>query len=317
MKQQGNTFLETWLGWLLEQPLEEVDRRYGTPEGWGGPGIGYHYYSKEAADDRWALEGVQGEDSERYEQKSQVGKEVLRALHSKLRGARAEGPLWHLVISELGHALPEEVAEDLVDRGIAWESMGHSRQSDQIQWRLAEIHNEALLTLGVDLYTDPRYEPSEFRALLEKFATGSDTTGYTWLLDTLVRRKASSREKEWLLGEVVDRHPNHEQLRRLMEETQLLARAQDPSLGEDEMGELVATGKTSVWNILAAREDASPRTLRDLYTTGEPRVLERLAGNPSTPGDILAELAWIDGIARQKHIRQVARKNLRRHGLKY
>lgn len=289
MRLQGSDFLEEWLMRLLDLPLQEIERRYcaqyvhRSPEEMDG----LYAPSEIALEEIAALKEAYVGKGYRAERLGHLPEEALRRLHAAIRGSVCETPLWGAVLLELAHPLPDEVVGDLIDRGVATYALGHTRQSDPVQWRLAGLSDNALVTLGVDLYTDPDYATSEFGTLLQRFGNPPHT-GYTWLLDTLVRRDPSSPEKEQLLREAVDSHPDREKLQHLMEVRRHEAQARDESLGADE--------------------------LQTLYATAEPDVWRALAGNPNTPRETLLRLSEAAHVKRAKEIRALARANLQSRG---
>ncbi|MDP9351208.1 MAG: hypothetical protein M3P51_06685, partial [Chloroflexota bacterium] len=231
----GANFLEAWVGRLLAMPPAELAARYCDPQPREEDGEVYYYTPDAAEHELETLKGPYVPAGDPYRKIGEVPDELLRELHRRLRGTGCEQPVWCAVASELARPLPDDVADDFLDRAGELElltlTLGHTRQGDRAQWRLAELVEEALLTLGIEFYRDPERDASELRSLLERFR---DRKGYGWLLDTLVRRDPSSPEKERVLREAVERHPEREKLRRTMEEARLLRRAADPGIGVDE-----------------------------------------------------------------------------------
>ncbi len=238
-----------------------------------------------AAEEVERLKASYGTSDEPY-RTGEVTAKSLIALHETLRGTVCEDPIWDVIIGELAHPLPDGIANDLIDRGVAIDMLGHSRQSEPVQWRLASFYPEALLTLGTELYTDPKRDVSEFRALIDTLLDAHP--GRDWLLGTLLRRDPSSPEKEQVLVEALDRYPDSPDVRRMREVRPLLLSARKPAITSEEAQALLATR--------------------------EPEVLEQLAANPATPGEVVRAMTTTKGIRNASHIRALALSNLHIRG---
>ncbi|RYF43677.1 MAG: hypothetical protein EOO38_18645 [Cytophagaceae bacterium] len=83
---------------------------------------------------------------------SYVSDYVLDQLHTKICAEPCEEAIWSTMVWFLAHPLPFDIAHDLVERGISTAAMAHTRQVDEIQWRLATIHEDALYTLITERY---------------------------------------------------------------------------------------------------------------------------------------------------------------------
>lgn len=282
---EAENFLQVWVNRLLERPLDVVIERYCKPEAREEDGDIYHYPPAAAEKEVELLKAAYGTSDEAY-RTGEVGARSLLELHERLRCTVCEDPIWDVIVRELAHPLPDEIANDLIDRGVAIEMLGHSRQSEPVQWRLASFYPEALLTLGIELYTDPNRDVSEFRALMDTLLEAHP--GRDWLLGTLLRRDPFSPEKERVLTEALDRYPDSPGVRRMREVRPLLLRARNPSITAEEAEALLATR--------------------------EPEVLEQLANNPATSGDLLRAMTATRGIRKASYIRALALSNLRIRG---
>lgn len=103
-----------------------------------------------------------------------VYSEVLWQLHFKIRGHKHEDAIWSSVLWYLSHPLPTTLAHDLIDRGVATVMMSHTRQEDEVQWRLATMHEDALYTLIRERYTEPQFSVAQFETMLEIYRWGDD-----------------------------------------------------------------------------------------------------------------------------------------------
>ncbi len=142
-----------------------------------------------------------------------VADALLHQLHTKLHRRRCETAIWAEVILRLRQPLPSEIAHELLDR-LAYHldhAMQHSRQNDDVQWRLATRGREALLTLAVERYALPDFSVADLDEVLTKYPHSH------WMLDTLAHWHASSLEKEQAWLRVATQHPDRESFLRKAE----------------------------------------------------------------------------------------------------
>ncbi len=130
--------LEDWIISLLEKPIEEFDDRYRS--------------EAIVMDELYAL--PLPKEKEYFVNASYVSDDVLNKLHRKIRGYSCEETIWESVVFFLAHPLPITIAHDLIDRIIATVGMAHTRQVDEIQWRLATFQIYALNQLISERYED-------------------------------------------------------------------------------------------------------------------------------------------------------------------
>jgi hypothetical protein len=211
---------------------------------------------------------------------------ALHRLHEKLRGARCETPVWDALLPRLSRPLPVPVALDLLARRVAFDSLGHSRQADEVQWRLARVYEEALLTLAKEYYAGAGRSVGEFRRLMEAFGRPDPAPGWEWVLESLALLRASSPEKAGLLLEGIAASPHHEELLRSVRVTE--------------------------WEEAASGEGLGPAEAEELFGAGEPRVWRALARNPRTPESVLRRLTALRGVKLAAVIRDAASHTLRR-----
>ena len=214
--------------------------------------------------------GIQQEDPHFYEK---VSSELLQQLHTKLRKSRVEKFIWPCLVWHLKNALPSEVAHDLLDRKIAVNELGHSRQNEDVQWRMAMFYDEALLTLAKDRYCSRKYDLSEFRRVLDFNST------HDWMMSFLSHAPASSKAKEQLFLDTAKRHPDAEKLietheamatgrREAKEEqkvyAQLLVLAAKPEITDDEALELLQITDQELYETLIKNRQLSTAILQEM-----------------------------------------------------
>ena len=257
-----NSFsLEESVTALLSRPVAELENAYPDTNS----------AAEELVPLRRSLQQDMTEEPEKY---LEVADTVLETLHEKILNSSCESALWGALIWNLAKPLPSTIAHDLIDRGIALTDLEHSRQTDEVQWRMAENQREALLTLAIDFYTKSSYNEAEFQHLLQKFPDSR------WMLETLAYRQPSSPAKEKAFLNVLSRHPEVEKIQRRHRLHNLINRAYQATNQEE---------------------------IEALYAEKETPILRGLAENLHTPPSILEELASMTG-----QIRHFARENLRR-----
>jgi hypothetical protein len=210
----------------------------------------------------------------------------LIRLHAHARGLRREVEygLWTTLLSQLEHAIPDEVANDLIDRDIAVNWLGHTRQSDAVMQRLCPLVHEARLTMAREIYTQPNHTLDEFLQVLE--AQPND-----WgLMNLLSHARSSSPEKRAAFERLVEEHPQRERFLPLPDD-------------DSPLYEQVA----SPWEI-ARPLNASTAPRLGFYFPDENL---RLARDPETPFEVLEDLSTIREVEDAAAIRHAARINLR------
>jgi hypothetical protein len=109
--------LEDWVRKLLELPTGILEQRFAD---WSS-----------AEDEIYALPYF----SLRRQQFRRVALPLLENLASKIGGLDCEAVIWRPLLECLEHPLPESVAYDLIERDIEITALGHTRQTDEVQWR--------------------------------------------------------------------------------------------------------------------------------------------------------------------------------------
>lgn len=226
----------------------------------------------------------------------QVPLPLLESLAAKIRGLECEKNLWWGLLHVLDHALPESVAHDLIDREIHVTLLGHTRQTDEVQGRLADLVDEALLTIAKEFYTDNAHSIEEFESILKKHHD------HHWMLSSLAHDAVSSPEKSALLEQFLMRHDDATYL---METKRNVGNQRvSPSYDNQE--------KCPVW--MSVPISPAKDQLTELYGTREPEGLKLLASDAQTPVEILEELSNIRDIPMAAEIRRRADYNLRQSG---
>ncbi|HEX8834027.1 MAG TPA: hypothetical protein VF719_07485 [Abditibacteriaceae bacterium] len=182
--------LEDWIIKLVDEDIDKINRKYlsvsdGTIEKEleSLPDIGPMVYGT-----------------------SHVHANILGKLHLKIRSQKCETKIWDAIISRISGPLPTSAAHDLIDRDIIVDQLGHTRQDDEVQWRLGSLVDEALLTLVWDFFTNPIYEVAELQKLL------SQHPNHLWLLDkwehwALLSSSVREPEKEIVFHRWAWEHP--------------------------------------------------------------------------------------------------------------
>jgi hypothetical protein len=265
----GSHYLVDWIRGLLTQPNSVLERKYREE----------HY--GEAFAEVQQLHESNGL-SYPVRQPADVPDGLLDQLAAKLRGTGAEGAIWAAVIVNLGQLLPPAIAYDLLDRRIALDILGHSRQVDEVQWKLAELYDEALLTLAIDQYTLPQYSRADLESV---FANFRENSGYRWMMAVLAHQyEASSPEKEQAYVAAATDHPEAEWL--------------------------LAAHRFHQREVQARGASLTPEQAQELFLTSIPGILERLASNPRTPEELLHKLMTLQATRRERRIGAYARQNL-------
>lgn len=176
-------------------------------------------------------------------------------------------------------ATPDELLLEIYESGLCLDELGHRKGPRILLERLANEtkYPEAIVTLGLQLYTDSATSADEFDRFLNQHAD------HFWTLETLVRQNASSAEKESLLEVVIAAHPETASLTHQLEVSRLRKSAQDASDAQE---------------------------IERLYATGEPAVWLTLAKNRFTPRAVLERLAETREVASARDIRNSANEAL-------
>lgn len=114
---------------------------------------------------------------------------LLHQLHSAFRGHPNESSAWADALGVFPGPVPDEIANDLIDRNVAVIDLGHRVHSDAIMLRLIPLVDEALLSSVKLRYERPEYSLEAFVQWTEPHHTRD------WLLRSFDHWHASSHEK--------------------------------------------------------------------------------------------------------------------------
>lgn len=176
-----------WLGGIVERLARGV-----VPEtdAWGGSGGVFANIERMLAGPAAGHASAAGPPRP----ESPVFSALFREIHRLTRGRPHEAIVWReaLVFAQAGP--PGDVVEDLIERGVDDELLGHMGLEDRFLWRLAGKVPEALLTLALRRYQDPAESVDRLEEVLHAFPK------HDWMLGTLIRRTPSSDEKAALVA---------------------------------------------------------------------------------------------------------------------
>jgi hypothetical protein len=209
-----------------------------------------------------------------------ITQDTLFDIYNKVRNTPIEEAVWSRLISFYKTPLPEEIVNDLINRRVAIIDLGHSKQEDKVMWRLAELVEEALLTLAIEIYTNDSYNDEVTEKLFKKFFHNA------WMMETLAYKKPSSHNKKRIYENYIQMSVEKERLEKIVSVLEVADRAKKNNL--------------------------TPEELSLLYKTGIPEVLLSLAENPITSIDLLTKLKDISGIKFAKQIRHQALLNIQK-----
>lgn len=114
---------------------------------------------------------------------------LLHRLLAAVKGQPWEETFWDQVLPSVYNAIPDDIAEDLLDRGVSIHLLGHQPLSDRMLFRLIDVVDEALLTLAKRRYIHDRYDADAFEEVL--YASPK----HEWMLSSLIMLQPSHVEK--------------------------------------------------------------------------------------------------------------------------
>ena len=297
--------LEDWIKQLLTRPLAELNRKYdyrGTAE-----------------------QEVQSfaDAGPRSYRSAYVSAETLRGLHEKIRGQKCESSIWNAIIFHLRDSLPTSIAHDLIDRNIIVSQMGHTRQNDEIQRRLAFSVDEALLTLVGEMFTKPTYTVTDLENLLSQHPING------WLLEkwehwALLDSQVKDRDKEAVFHSWAWRHPQdvsgpsrrivdvpspERYLEIMADKARERARIEREAEEEQLRAEQAVEARRLEMQRLSEK-DLTPEEIEQIFSTQAPDELLAVARNPRLPVEWLQKLINCYGIKGARQIREAVQKNL-------
>lgn len=119
--------------------------------------------------------------------------DTVSEVYKTVKNTDVEEIVWRRLVFLYDKPLTKQIAFDLIDRKIALVELGHTKQHYEVMWKLAELVDEALLTLAIDIYTITSFGVEETEILFNKYYD------HKWMLETLIRTEPSSIEKRRLL----------------------------------------------------------------------------------------------------------------------
>ena len=206
----------------------------------------------------------------------QLDNKYILEFSEKIKGLKIEEEIWEIIICFYKFKFPDELAIELIDRSIAVLALGHSRQSDKVMFKLFNLVEESLLTIGKEFYTYTSRTNQEFKDVL------LNNLWSKWLVESLAYEKASNIEKEQIFLELIN-NDNFRYIRKIVEDIKLCELAETTN---------------------------DVNKLNELFRTDNPKILKALSKNINTPEKILKKLSEINGIKFSKEIRLNAKKLL-------
>lgn len=200
-------------------------------------------------------------------------------LHQHLLDTPAEDRFWKDLIRIANGNLPDNLINLLIDRQIALVALAHHLKSLPSLHRLATINSDARIILGLKLASDNQASASAFSAFLQ-IHRDDDT-----LLMTLAHQILSP-DMQSVLKTAIESHPRREVLLAAFISTQNRQKASDKNL--------------------------SPEEFHRLFDIRDPRVHLQLALNPSTPPELLNQLAKTPPGKYSRQIRSAAAEQLKK-----
>ena len=299
--------LEDWIKQLLTQHLAELNRKYD--------------YRGTAEQEVQSFADAQP----RSYRSADVSTETLHGLHQKIREQECESSIWNAIIFPLRDPLPTSIAHDLIDREVIVSQMGHTRQNDEIQRRLASLVDEALLTFVWDMFRSSVYTAIDLENLLSQHPDN------LWLLNqwehwALLNTQVGEREKEIVFHRWAWQHPHREfptHLRHLFDVPgperylEIMAdkereRARIAREAEEErlQAEQAIEARRLEMQHLSQRE-LTPTEIQAIFSAQASDELLAIARNPHLPVEWLQKLINCYGIKGARQIREAVQENLR------
>jgi hypothetical protein len=299
--------LADWIKQLLTQPIVEINRKYSRSE---------NYLAEKE------VESLLGMQSSKY-RSSDVSADTVHELHLKIRDQKCEAAIWDAVIFRLSEPLPSPVAHDLIDRRIIVSQLGHTRQNDDVQWRLASLVDEALLTLVHDLFTDSKYTASELEELLARHPE------HFWLLEkwehwALRSSQVKEMEKEIVWHRWARAHPKQVDvppsralevptLEKYLEIIAAKERERLRAHWEEKEAQLRAERTADEKRLevkLTAERILPEEEIQRIYSSREPEELLSLARNPHISMEWIQKLLNCYHVKGSRQIREAAERNI-------
>jgi len=209
---------------------------------------------------------------------------IIINFKNRLEGNRFEELLWDEILLYYPRKLPDDICLYLIDKKIAITTLGHTRQSDKIMWILGNYVDEAVLTIGKEIYKSDCYTYNDLKKLLKTFYN------IHWLWNSLTFEKASNFEKENLFNDSLKKHPDFNDIW-----------AKKGKRQKDlELRKLLT-------------QTVSMEIIGEYAEKNNPSFNCMIASNPNTPIDLLTKLISVEkGTENSRQIRHYAKENLRK-----
>lgn len=211
-------------------------------------------------------------------EKSQVNQLTLNSIKTKLQGSKIENLFWEKTLLFISiESLKDELIEYFINNKIALDILGHLPLPDKHLRSIANVSEEAVVTLGKRYYIEDKYMDYEF----EKFI--NDYTNCYALWSTILSLRPSKNKKRKILIKRLFLNTDFDDLKKRVIE-------------ENKEKTLIKTKKIEM--------------IEECYKTRKEGFLKAIAQNPATPQYILTELAIIKNVKYANIIRGYANRNL-------
>lgn len=131
---------------------------------------------------------------------------LMHEIHRSLRGRMEERHCWRFLFDEIPFCPPESIVEDLLERDIDTDRVGHLLLTDRLLWRLADVVPESLLTLAKRRFHSETCASDRFEEVLHAFPH------HEWMLSSLACLASGVGEKSLILARYLALHPNRDKL---------------------------------------------------------------------------------------------------------
>jgi hypothetical protein len=205
---------------------------------------------------------------------------VLAQVHARLKGFSEEEWYWKRLLGTAWLPVTEEIANDLIDRGIAVSEITRCFEDGPVLKRLSNSDTSAAYRLAVAMYFNVQCSACEFEAFL------TEISHHCLVFGTLATLDPNDQAKESVLQTALASQP--------------------------EGHSLIQLRQAKFQEIEAGSAGLTDNDFRRLWETGSSRVLLALAQNPSTPIWILDLLTQQSQEKFARQIRVAAANNVAR-----
>ena len=131
--------------------------------------------------------------------------QLLAHAHQRFGGSHDEHRAWEDILHRLPTRLPDAIANELINRNIAIDALGHGRHSDAVLRQLVDRVDEALLTLAIRAYESDAPGSDGFEAFIHQYR---DHPAARWMLETLSLRDPKDDARHRLVLGAIDALPD-------------------------------------------------------------------------------------------------------------